>query len=382
MEAAFNQFNSIDWDKYQNQADLLLREIPSQYELLGKVSEGGMGAIYKARNRYTGTQYAIKVVLPGANENDKALQRFFLEARAASLLKHPQICQVHDFGLTASKMPYLVMEWIEGISLAEKVLRDQRISTQEALKIFQQIASALAHAHQHKVIHRDLKPENIMLSRDLLDRTEIHIVDFGIAKVLSDEESTNPTHGLTQTGMVIGTPLYMSPEQARASSSVDERTDIYSLGCVMHFALTGMPPFIGESAIDTMTMHINEAPPEMDPALKIPVGLKKIILKAMEKDPADRYEKIEQLGIDLKKLSKGVEIKHKPLASQRKTKRAMLKLAFLFVLSFAGAYGVSIAWQSFLDSSLDSSNFHPVKRLTAAKEHRVQRQVPSPVAAE
>src|SRR5271154_7157378 len=102
MEAAWNQFNSMDWDSAQNQTNLLLRELPSQYELLGKVSEGGMGAIYKAENRFTGAQYAIKVVLPGSGEKDKALQRFFLEARAASSLKHPQICQVHDFGLTAS----------------------------------------------------------------------------------------------------------------------------------------------------------------------------------------------------------------------------------------------------------------------------------------
>lgn len=190
-----NQSNAVPFDPQESQALQLLRELPQQYELLGKISQGGMGAIYKARNRYTKTFFAIKVMRPETAKDEKALLRFCVEAKAASSLRHPHICQVHDFGLTENKMPYLVMDWIDGVSLRHKVERDGKVSAQDAIRIMQQVAQALGHAHQNKIIYRDLKPDNVMLTRDAEGRTIVHLVDFGIAKVLTDEDNEAQSQG-------------------------------------------------------------------------------------------------------------------------------------------------------------------------------------------
>ncbi len=260
----------------------LVNELPQQYEVLGKATKGAMGAIYRAQNRYTHAQLAIKVLNTDCARDSTMVQRFVAEARATASLKHPRICQVHDFGLTESQMPYLVMDWIDGISLAHKIKRDSHLPVREAIAVFIQITEALAHAHERKVVHRDLKPDNVMLSRDDEGRTQIRLVDFGIAKVLSDE-SNLLKEALTQTGVVVGTPTYMALRNRLAKLG---RSDIYSLGCLMYYSLTGKPPFLGATIIDTMHMHCNDAPPAMAPALKIPSDLNLIILKCLEKSPA------------------------------------------------------------------------------------------------
>ncbi len=356
MNSECDDLEEVSSAKQAGQLQLLTEQLPKQYEVLGKISQGGMGAIFKARNRYTGALYAIKVLRPDYTEDEKALHRFVNEAKSASSLKHPNICQVHDFGLTDGSMPFLIMDWIDGISLGKKIDRDGPLAVPEAVRLFQQVAAALTHAHQHKVVHRDLKPDNIMLSRDPEGRTVTHLVDFGIAKVLRDDQSTSQSLALTTTGSVVGTPLYMSPEQARLSK-VDFRTDIYSLGCVMYFALNGEPPFVGASPMDTIAKHFFEPPPPMNPALKIPAGLKLVVLKAMEKDPDDRYQTIDQLATDLKKLTKGVSIDQRPLFSQRQSARRRLVIIACFVVGFIITYAISMGLQNLLDSS-SSSNKH------------------------
>ena len=316
--------------------DRLVNELPQQYEVLGKATKGAMGAIYRAQNRYTQAQLAIKVLNTDCARDGMMVQRFVAEARATASLKHPKICQVHDFGLTESQMPYLVMDWIDGISLANKIKRDRHLPVGEAIAVFIQITEALAHAHERKVVHRDLKPDNVMLSRDDEGRTQIRLVDFGIAKVLSDE-SNLLKEALTQTGVVVGTPTYMAPEQARGET-IDGRSDIYSLGCLMYYSLTGKPPFLGATIIDTMHMHCNDAPPAMAPALKIPADLNLIILKCLEKSPADRYRNVEEVNSDLKKLLKGEAIKSKPLASQRKLTEKRRSTVVNFFMVFLGAF--------------------------------------------
>lgn len=334
---------------YQNRANQLAAELPPQYELFEKVGEGGMGFIFKARNRYTHAMYAVKVLRSEFDHDQRALDRFMFEARAASSLKHPRICCVHDFGLTASGIPYLVMDWIEGISLGRKVTRDKQMSVPDALEIFQQTAAALMHSHQNKVVHRDLKPENIMLGFDEQGRTAVHLLDFGIAKMLS-EEDVGISGGLTRSGTVIGTPLYMSPEQARGLT-IDRRSDIYSFGCVMYFTLTGVPPFLGKSIIDIITMHINAPPPDMNPALKIPPDLKMIVLKALEKSPTDRYQSIEELALDLGKLNRGVSIERRMLAGERQSVKKKIVIVMCFIVGFIAMYAASIGLQNLLDAS-------------------------------
>ncbi len=339
---------------YELRARQLAAQLPPQYELFEKVGEGGMGFIFKARNRYTNALYAVKVLRSEFDQDQRALDRFMFEAKAASSLKHPRICCVHDFGLTVSGIPYLVMDWIEGISLGRKVTRDKQMSVPDALEIFQQTAAALMHSHENKVVHRDLKPENIMLGFDEKGRTAVHLLDFGIAKMLSEEDVV-VSGGLTRSGTVIGTPLYMSPEQARGLT-IDRRSDIYSLGCVMYFTLTGVPPFLGKSVIDIITMHLNAAPPEMDPSLKIPPDLKMIVLKALEKSPSDRYQSVEELALDLGKVNRGVSIERRMLAGERQSVKKKIVIVVCFILGFIATYAASIGLQNLLDASSPASS--------------------------
>jgi eukaryotic-like serine/threonine-protein kinase len=330
--------------------DVDVDELPPEYELLEEVGEGGMGVVFKARHRVTNGVLAIKVMLPEIAQKRKNVQRFLVEAKAASSLKHPNICKVFDFGSTENGLSYLVMEWIDGISLGRKVIRDKRIPAVEAIRIFQQISTALAHAHERKVIHRDLKPENIMLTRDSEGRTEVTVVDFGIAKMIHEDADVTRNYTLTSDGMVVGTPMYMSPEQAR-SHTIDGRSDIYSLGCLMYFTLTGHPPFIGETGVDTVYKHINEPPPPIDPALNIPPDLIRIVRRSLEKKPEDRYQTMQELSVDLKKLSKGVSLNRRALSSERQATRKKVMVIVYFVVGFILMYGISLALQNCLDAS-------------------------------
>jgi serine/threonine-protein kinase len=328
-----------------NSPDPFLGELPNQYEVLGKVSEGGMGAIYKVQNRYTDGKFAIKILRPEYAHNQDVLRRFVLEAKATSALRHPHICPVHDFGISEGQMPFLVMDWIDGFSLEAKIRQDGPMPSAEAIQVFLQVSTALSHAHQNKVIHRDLKPANIMLSRNRNDdRLIVHLVDFGVAKVLGEEEDLINTQGLTKTGMVVGTPLYMSPEQGRGMP-VDQRSDIYSLGCAMFFTITGKPPFVGDSFVDTIHKHMSQLPPPMDPALKVSEDLKRIVLKAMEKNPDDRYQSMEQVATDLKKLTKGVSLERKALSSEKEKRKKNLITIASFVAGFVIMYAVVLLLQ-------------------------------------
>jgi eukaryotic-like serine/threonine-protein kinase len=323
--------------------------LPEQYQVLFKVSEGGMGAIYKAQNRYTGATFAIKVLRTEFALDEEYRQRFILEAKAAGSLKHANICPVHDFGLTQAQTLYLVMDWIQGISLSKKVLRDGPLSVSAALPVFEQVATALECAHQHGVIHRDLKPDNIILSREPeTGITHTYLVDFGVAKVLTGVREEARDRGLTPCGTVVGTPMYMSPEQAR-ELEVDGRADIYSLGCVMYFVLTGKPPFVAETALDTMFKHVNETPAEIDPALKVPGDMRKTILKCLEKNPVDRYQNAGQLLSDISKMTRGLRLGNVVLASEKQKQRQRLGTVALFVIGFVLMYVISTGAQMFLD---------------------------------
>ena len=341
--------------------DLLQNELPKQYTVLGQIKSGGMGAIYKVENRFTKVIYAVKVINPEGAKDASMRQRFIAEAKAASLLKHTNICQTYDFGVSENHVLYLVMEWLGGISLQQKISRDGPLSESEMTTVLQQIAAGLAHAHEHNVIHRDLKPDNIMLSRDQSGGTVVHIVDFGVAKVIS--ENTPSKDGLTKVGTLLGTPLYMSPEQANGDK-VDARADLYSFGCLMYFALSGKPPFIGTSLLDTLYQHVHKAPPPLDASLKISSAMTSIMMKALEKKPDDRYQSMSHLLLDLNKLAKGQNVKHRLLARDRKKIRSGIVLPIIFLAAY-GSIQLLFAGIETLNNNLKQQN--AIKKTAAAQ---------------
>jgi eukaryotic-like serine/threonine-protein kinase len=210
-------------------------------------------------------------------------ERFRIEAKASAGLSHPNLVTIFDYGLIDDHIPYLVMEFLDGVSLAELLDQPQNIEIADIIDIFVQVSDALQAVHSHGVVHRDMKPSNIMLIRKSNDSYTVKLVDFGIAKIVEGS-----SQALTNTGECIGSPLYMSPEQCR-STGVDYRTDLYSLGCTMYTAFTREPPFRGNSALETMMQHVSTNP-RVEPLKenKVPKKVINLILQLLEKDPAKR----------------------------------------------------------------------------------------------
>ena len=263
-----------------------------RYEILGIIGDGGMGKVYKARHNLMKRIVAIKMLLPHLVQNAAALKRFTQEAQAASALKHPHILYVHDFGISEQGIPFLVMDYLEGINLATLLQEEGSLPESRAVPIFIQACSALAHAHSKGVVHRDIKPANIMLIEYEGQPDYLQIVDFGIAKLMQPDGAEQLTH----TGEVFGSPLYMSPEQCRGKD-LDARSDIYSLGCVLYRCLTGRPVFGGRDAMECMYKQVNDTPStfhELCPEVKISESLEAAVFKAIAKEPEDRFQTMPQ----------------------------------------------------------------------------------------
>jgi serine/threonine-protein kinase len=253
-----------------------------------------MGAVYLAHHSLLGRRAAIKVLLPALSARPDIVNRFFNEARAVTSISDPGIVQVFDFGYHTDGSAYLVMEYLEGETLHHRLTRLGRLPVHEALRLCRQIASSLAAAHAQRIVHRDLKPENIFLVLDgeVASGERSKILDFGIAK-LSDDRTGNVK---TSTGALIGTPLYMSPEQCRGLAEIDHRSDIYALGCVLFHLLTGRPPFEGEGMGDIIAAHIREpAPPPSSRHAEIAPDVDALVMRCLAKAPADRFPSMAEV---------------------------------------------------------------------------------------
>jgi serine/threonine-protein kinase len=285
-------------------------ELGSRYEMLKKLGSGGMGAVFLANDKTLEKLVAIKILLPGLSR--ETIIRFQQEARTAAKLDHPNIVKVLDCGQTPSGDLYLIMDYVGSKSLEDLVSKkSRRLPVDEALPIFIQIASGLQHAHDHNVTHRDVKPSNIMLSEKTPGN--VQLVDFGLAKLQSEDQK------LTSTGVRVGSPLYMSPEQANGEE-VKEGSDIYSLGCLMFRVLTGVPPLQGETYMDTIMMQREEIPPlinEIDCGTSFPLDLEHVIAKTLEKDPADRYLSARDLEHALRQVQENYLATFKPTVASR-----------------------------------------------------------------
>lgn len=275
----------------------------AEYELLSIIGEGGMGRVFKARHKQLNKLFAVKLVHPELVANDAAMRRFKLEAKAATDLTHANLVAVYGHGETAKGDPFLVMDLIDGVSLAEVIQKEGFLDVPRALEIFIQISEALAHAHCKGVVHRDLKPSNVLLTNDQEGTEIVKVFDFGIAKILS----TGRNIDATATGEVFGSPSYMSPEQC-LGQSLDARSDIYSLGCIMYEALTGKVAFDGANVIQTIMRHLNEEVDSLRRTLAIqnvPEGLVAVVVTALNKDPNQRYQSMEELSSDLRRVRDG-----------------------------------------------------------------------------
>lgn len=288
---------SIDTDRLSELAHGMI--FARHYKIEERIGVGGMGTVYRARHLLMKRDVAIKILHPHLVAEENTLMRFQQEAQAAGKLDHPGIMKVYDFGIDEKGLPFLVMDLIEGRSLSTILNEEGALPVERAVKILSQVCDAVAVAHDNGIVHRDLKPSNICLVKQSDGSEAVRILDFGIAKILSDDAAD--VLKLTQTGEVFGSPLYMSPEQCMAAK-VDYRSDIYSLGCVIYETLTGNPPLAGATVFDTFHKQIHEVPEPLaahKPELSRWKKIDQVILKCMAKAPASRYQSARKITEDL-----------------------------------------------------------------------------------
>lgn len=279
--------------------------IDDRFEVIELLGKGGMGTVYKVRDLEVDGIFALKILHQNLTSDTAALKRFELEAKAAAQLTHPNLISVFANGVTNSGEAYLLMEFVEGETLAQAIEKDGVIDEERSISIFRQICEALSHAHEHDVIHRDIKPANIILSKTESGDEIARVVDFGIAKTLpaADRE----TRDLTQTGEVFGSPHYMSPEQC-LGFMLDQRSDIYSLGCLMYETISGKPPFAGSNPIQLVVKHINDpAKPFLGSFGKQTKlrSLQSIALRCLEKQQLDRFQDVDDIAEALEDARQG-----------------------------------------------------------------------------
>jgi len=282
----------------------MIGQVISHYRIVARLGEGGMGSVYLAEDLHLGRNVAIKlpVEAPIAH-NFRA--RFLREARAASSLNHPNIASVYDYGETSEGRPFIVMEFIKGQTLGE-LIEDSKLSIRRAVEIVDAVSHALLEAHARGVIHRDIKPSNIIIN----DRGEVKVLDFGLAKTLDTENipTTDPEAATlyatrTQSGVVLGTPLYLSPEQA-LGATVDHRSDLFAAGTVLYESIAGRPPFTGKGMVEiaAQIIHVNPPPPSSFNR-RVPGELDRITLKALAKKANERYQTADELIADLENIN-------------------------------------------------------------------------------
>lgn len=287
------------------------REFVSRFKIVSKLGEGGMGKVYKAHDPALNKVFALKVLVT-EELSDQHKIRFQQEAKTLKELKHKGIPEVYNFAISRDGEPYLVMEYIDGKSLSQLLDEKIKFSKSQIQNITIQVCDALQHAHKNGIIHRDIKPDNIVLIGEDLESPTVKLIDFGIAQL---EDDLNKGQNMTQTGVIIGSPPYINPEQIRGEKA-EIQSDIYSLGCVLYELATGNPPFQGKNALNTLSMHL-EVPVE-NITYKIPeeynkIGMSKIIEKCLQKKITDRY----QTAIELRDAVYNLKLESKqPVDSQ------------------------------------------------------------------
>jgi serine/threonine-protein kinase len=275
--------------------------VGERYRVEARIGQGGMAEVFRGFDPVLNRTVAIKVLLPQFARDAGFVARFRREAQAAARLNQPNIVGVYDTGADGDRQ-YIVMEFVEGRTLAEFLAGGRRLTPMQSVEMTQKIASALGSAHTQGIVHRDIKPGNVMVTRE----GTVKVMDFGIARMQTD--ITAP-----QTSSVIGTPTYLSPEQAQGHS-VDARSDLYSLGCVLYELLAGRPPFTGDTPVAIAYKQVNETPvPPSTHNADIPPRLDAVVMKSLAKNPANRYQSAEEFSADLERVKQGQDVEATPL---------------------------------------------------------------------
>jgi|JI10StandDraft_1071094.scaffolds.fasta_scaffold08307_2 serine/threonine protein kinase len=272
-----------------------------RYEIVSIIGRGGMGVVYKARQEQMDKLMAIKMLHSHMVSDSEAVKRFYREAKTVSQVRHHHIVTLYDFGMSSQGQPFLVMDFLEGVSIKDELKMRGPLSFERTERIVAQITDALATAHSMDVVHRDLKPENILLSTQNHNPDWVTLVDFGLSKL--KEPKTQDAYTITKTGDVCGSPPYMSPEQCLAASAVDPRSDIYSLAIVVYECLSGTLPYQAKSAIEMMDCHLYGTPIPFNlscPEMKVCSELTNFFSKALAKEPENRHADILEFGKDFK----------------------------------------------------------------------------------
>ncbi len=279
------------------QPDLLIGQTIGNYLVTQKLGEGGMGAVYLAEHPSIGKKVALKVLHSEFSTNQEVAARFFHEAKAVNDIGHPNIVDIVDFGIIQSaggreQLVYFIMEYLAGMTLSHLIRAEAPLPPERSLSIALQVADALSASHKCGIVHRDLKPDNIILLQRGRERDFVKLLDFGIAK-LTGGNAMGSQHR-TRTGIVMGTPAYMSPEQCEGRDSLDLRTDVYALGIVIYEMLTGRVPFLGEGYGEILVQHLTQRPILPSQFRMLPPHLEVVVMKALEKRPDMRYPSMEE----------------------------------------------------------------------------------------
>src|SRR5262245_12610754 len=286
---------------------LLGTTLGDAYRIVRLIGEGAMGGIYEARQLRLDKRVAIKVLARELAVNGEALLRFHREAEISSQLGHPHIITVFDFGTTDSGQPYLVMEFLEGEDLASRLQRVQTLSLAAAVRITKQVASALAETHAKGIVHRDLKPANLFLSR-IQGGDFAKVLDFGISKVRAASTS------LTNASTLMGTPMYMAPEQAKGELELDHWTDQWALACITYEMLAGRPPFVGDDTAALLYQVVHEDPQPLSKLVSnLPAEVDQVIRRALTKDPDQRYPHVTAFARALEAAASGAPLPEEPM---------------------------------------------------------------------
>ncbi len=311
-------------------ADLDAPARASRYEIGDKLGEGAVSVVHRGADRELGRPVALKFLKEGLVDRDKALERFHREAQSLARMDHPHVVRVHDVGRDGDKL-FLVMELVEGEPLDRRFARDRRA----VIPLLEQAARGVQHAHEKGVVHRDLKPANILVAAGDLAK----VADFGLAHLLEDGP------GLTRTGTVLGTPLYMAPEQVRGEGDVSPRTDVYALGAILYHAITGRPPHAAESVSQVYEKILRDDPP---PARTLdataPAALEAVANKALEKDPRRRYPSAAAFADELRRWLEGRPVEARPVSRLARAWRRHRGLALAAGIGLAAALAVGGLW--------------------------------------